>query len=227
MVVDNQLVADLPSIDWDKLGMRLTFSPKLKHDKARLFLPLQAEEQLPVIEFVNNAITQGGARQSWNNNGAVPPDLLLAVLADRQGKWMSRSWVRGFAPDLAALASTFNTTTHLLILGRDPKAMRQAAEWVIDHGGGIALANQGRVAWKFELPIVGVMSPLSFREVVQAQRELENHIQAAGFPYRDILYALLFLTCDFLPGWRLTARGILDVKTGELVQPAEEMMSSN
>ena len=227
VVIDNQLVAELPSIDWDRLGMRLTFSPKLKHDMARLFLPLQAEEQLPVIEFVNNAITQGGARQSWTNNGAVPANLLLAVLADRQGKWMSRSWVRGFAPDLAALASTFNTTTHLLILGRDPKAMRQAAEWVIDHGGGIALANQEQVAWKFELPIVGVMSPLSFREVVQAQRELESHLKAAGFPYRDILYALLFLTCDFLPGWRLTARGILDVKTGELVQPAEEMMSSN
>jgi adenine deaminase len=44
-------------------------------------------------------------------------------------------------------------------------------------------------------------------------------MRAAGFPFGDILYALLFLTCDFLPGWRLTPRGVLDVKTGEIVAP--------
>jgi len=140
---------------------------------------------------------------------------------------MSRSWVRGFAPHLAALASTFNTTTHLLVMGRDPEAMQRASAWVIEQSGGIALANREQVIWKLELPIIGMMSPLSFTEVVEAQKELESHLQAAGFPYRDILYALLFLTCDFLPGWRLTARGILDVKEEVLVQPAEKMIPAN
>ena len=227
VAIDNRLVVDLPSIDWDSLGMRPSFSPRLKDCVGKLYLPLRVEEQLPVIEFVNNVITQGGARQSWTSKGAVPQDLLLAVLADRGGQWMSRSWVRGFAPHLAALASTFNTTTHLLVMGRDPEAMQRASAWVIEQGGGIALASRERVTWKLELPIIGMMSPLSFTEVVEAQKELESHLQAAGFPYRDILYALLFLTCDFLPGWRLTARGILDVKKEELVQPAEKMMPTN
>ncbi len=111
-------------------------------------------------------------------------------------------------------------------MGRDPEAMQRASAWVIEQGGGIALASREQVTWKFELPIVGLMSTLSFTEVVEAQKELETHLQAAGFPYRDILYALLFLTCDFLPGWRLTARGVLDVKKEELVQPAEKMWTS-
>ena len=49
----------------------------------------------------------------------------------------------------------------------------------------------------------------------QAQAQLEGRISAAGFAFRDILYG--FLTRDFLPGWRLTPRGVLDVKTGEIV----------
>ena len=44
-------------------------------------------------------------------------------------------------------------------------------------------------------------------------------MRAVGFPFGDILYALLFLTCDFLPGWRLTPRGVTDVKTGQIVVP--------
>src|SRR5262249_22451247 len=126
-----------------------------------------------------------------------------------------------FAPRLSALAATYNTTTHLLILGRDPLAMQQAAAAVSVMSGGIAFADQAGVSWQFALPIAGMMSPLPFAETVRAQQEIERRVQAAGFLFADILYALLFLTCDFLPGWRLTPRGVLDVKKGEIIAPSE------
>ena len=33
-----------------------------------------------------------------------------------------------------------------------------------------------------------------------------------GYPYHDPVFTLLFLTADFLPEVRLTARGVWDVK---------------
>jgi adenine deaminase len=47
-----------------------------------------------------------------------------------------------------------------------------------------------------------------------------------GYEFHDILYTLLFLTCDFLPALRLTPLGLLDVKTAHVLVPAEELVAS-
>lgn len=199
------LSIDLPNLDWDDLGMR-------PHFAASACPWWQPDGDLPVIDFVSNVITRAGGFQPWQA-GAVPEGLVLAVLLDREGRWAARSWLRGFASALDALATTYNTTTHLLAIGRDLPAMRRAVETVTHLGGGIVTAD----GWQFPLPIAGMMSPASFAETVRAQTDLEQRMRAAGFPFADVLYALLFLTCDFLPGWRLTPRGVIDVKTGEVV----------
>ncbi len=203
---DGTITCQLPEIDWEGLGMRPRFRP--------VSYPWwQPDVELPVIRFVSNVITRGEGLAPWGDDGSVPEGLLLAVLMDREGRWAARAWLRDFAPHLDALAATYNTTTHLLLIGRNPDAMRHAAAAVVESGGGIATAD----GWSFPLPIAGMMSPQPFAATVRAQSELEQRVRAAGFPFGDILYALLFLTCDFLPGWRLTPRGVLDVKSGELV----------
>jgi adenine deaminase len=208
---EGRLSIDLPTLDWDALGMRPRFAPATH---ACLQPDWQPPANLPVIEFVSNVVTRAGGFHAWQD-GAVPEGLALAVLLDRGGRWAVPCWLRGFAPALQALATTYNTTTHLLVIGRHLPAMRRAAETVTGLGGGIATAD----GWQFALPIAGMMSPEPFAATVRAQTDLEQRTGAAGFPFGDILYALLFLTCDFLPGWRLTPRGVLDVKTGEIVAP--------
>ena len=194
------LTAALPQIDWDSQGMPPQFSIGE--------LPLEVDEPLPVIEFASNVITRLAGEQIAPAYGD-----LLAVLIDKAGRWAARAWVRGYAPRLDGMASTYNTTTHLLLLGRDREAMRRAAEKVIAMRGGIALAD----GWSLPLPIAGMMSPGTFAQAVEAQRELEARMAPAGFKFRDLLYSLLFLCCDFLPGPRLTPRGVLDVKTGSIL----------
>ena len=60
-----------------------------------------------------------------------------------------------------------------------------------------------------------------FEQAHIAASEMKAHLRGAGYPFSEALYSLLFLTADFLPGPRLTWSGVLDVRTGKLVNEAE------
>jgi adenine deaminase len=154
---------------------------------------------------------------------ALDGDLLHAALLDREGGWVSRTLVSGFAAGLEGLASTYNTTTHLLVLGRQPEAMAWAAQRVRELDGGIVVIQGGEVVYELALPISGMMSDLPFSEVVLGNQRLSRAVAQAGYEYHDILYTLLFLTCDFLPALRLTPLGLLDVKSSRALAPAEQL----
>jgi len=140
---------------------------------------------------------------------------------DRRGGWVSSALVSGFAANLDGLASTYNTTTQLLALGRTPRSMVLAAGRVRELEGGIVVVRGDDVVFELALPIAGMMSRLPFTGVVEHNRALSRVMARAGYEHHDILYTLLFLTCDFLPALRLTPLGLLDVKSAEVLIPAE------
>jgi len=201
VAIDGRITLELPRVDWDSLRMRREFQNS--------DLPLEVLEPIPVMEFKSDAITVSAGMQTQPAEADI-----LGVLADREGRWATRAWIRNLAPRLDGLASSYNTAMHLLVLGRDRAAMRRAAEAVAQSDGGIAFGN----GWNVPLPIAGMMMDSKFSACVRAQAELEEGVRAAGYPFRDILYSLLFLCCDFLPGSRMTPKGILDVKSGRLIR---------
>jgi adenine deaminase len=80
-----------------------------------------------------------------------------------------------------------------------------------------------KVAFEIALPVTGMMSALPFDDVVELNRRLSRAVARAGYEHHDILYTLLFLTCDFLPALRLTPLGLLDVKSSETLAAAERL----
>jgi adenine deaminase len=172
-------------------------------------------------------ITQRRDTRVRVEDGLVAPDelggLLHAALVDREGAWISRALLSGFAANLEGLASTYNTTTHLLVLGRRPEAMARAARRVRELDGGIVVVKGAEVVYELALPITGMMSGLTFAEVVESNRRLSRVVDEAGYEHHDILYTLLFLTCDFLPALRLTPLGLLDVKSSKALAPVERL----
>ncbi len=215
-----RLTAALPAVDWAGLGAVCELAPGdwLHHPELYVPQPL-AGESYPVIEFISNVITRG-SELALPAGTPLPDDLVYGALVERHGRWVTRTLVRGFATQLEGMASTYNTSNDLLVLGRDPRAMARAAARVRELGGGIVLATADAVTWEVPLPVCGLMVAGSFAEALAQYRELVRQVQAAGFPFHDILYALCFLACDFLPGWRLTPRGLLDVRSGQIVQAA-------
>jgi adenine deaminase len=68
--------------------------------------------------------------------------------------------------------------------------------------------------------LAGVAAPalVDPRLELAVERELAARMQAAGHPFHDPLYSLLFASGDFLPEVRLTPRGVLEVKTRTVLE---------
>jgi adenine deaminase len=226
---DGRLLLPVPAIDWDSYGQEMPFTldPDLLADpQIYPYRPQTDERALPVIHFRSAVITKLVERDAGIGNNRVPGQdgLLWAALIDRQGKWISRGILERFAVAIDGFASTYNTTTHLLAIGRDPRAMAQAASRVRELGGGIVLVERGEIILEIRLPLAGMMlTDPDFSTAVRCHQDLITAMQERGYPFHDILYSLLFLTCDSLPGLRLTPYGLYEVKSDRIVRAAETL----
>jgi adenine deaminase len=222
-----RLRVPLPHTNWDSYGSRPRFDPDLDLGDPALYQLEVPATEVPIIHLRSAVITERKDARVRTENGLIAADgesgELHAALIDREGAWISRALVSGFAANLDGLASTYNTTTHLLVLGRRPQSIARAAQRVRELNGGIVVVEGEKVAFELALPVTGMMSGLPFAKVVESNRRLSRAVAKAGYEHHDILYTLLFLTCDFLPALRLTPQGLLDVKSSETLAAAERL----
>lgn len=202
---EGRLLEALPPLPWKHPP--LTFAQAPFGDPDRYLLG-----DAPTLCLENAVIT----RQTREASEAV-----AAFLLDPWGRWRVGAWVEGFLPGLEGFATTFTAAMGLLVLGKDAKAMALAAEAVVKMRGGFAWTKGGEVIWAEPLPLGGYMVDSSFPQAVALEERLWKLAVEAGYPHGDILYSLLFLTCDFLPDLRLTPRGVWAVKEGRAISAPE------
>lgn len=250
VVAENgRLVVGLPDVDWKRYqpGPLLTVDRHTVADPAVYPLTTvdlvgtgagtsaamtDGEVSVPVIRFKSAVITERVNRRLSVRNGVVrihdAPGVTYAALVDSAGRWVSRALMENFVPDVDGMATTYNTTTHLLVVGREPSAMARAAAQVLEMRGGVAVVRGGEIVFSAALPFTGMMTTDNrFDTALAIARQWGETVEAAGYPFHDILYSLLFITCDFLPGLRLTPKGVLDVKTQRVWIPAQRLRSSS
>lgn len=226
---DGRLVVDLPPVDWDALGARPIFADPDGFVNPSLYM-LRGEgaaRTVPVMSYESAVIARREDRVLPVREGFVDlteeRDCVYAALLDRRRTRIARGIVAGLFPGLRGLASSYNTAGQLLVLGRDPRAMAAAAREVAALGGGIAFAEGERIVWSAELDVVGFATSAPFETAVRIEEELRARAAAAGYPFHDPLYTLLFLVCDFLPDLRLTLDGLIEVKSGAVLELGESL----
>jgi len=209
-----RLATPFPRLDWagllahGRLGARTGGRPPTAATFAQL--PGPGEAGSPVLELTHTVIVRRAA-------AAERP--LLAVLYDWEGRWLTHAWLTGLADELAGLASSYNPSHQLLVLGSSPSDMALAAQRVMELGGGMAMAERGRVLWELALERGGIFTERPWPELVDGLRRMEALLRERGYRFGDPLYSLFFLSFDALPDFRLTIRGVWDVKAGRAVVP--------
>jgi adenine deaminase len=185
----------------------------------------QGTQETPIIQMLNAVITRLQLEQlPINEEGFVSlehdPGLAYIVSIDPVGRRKTQAVLSGFGNDLEGLASTYSASGEWLVIGRDPFAMKTALDRVREIGGGVVLMDQGKVVCECPLPLAGKFSPAPMEEVIGMAENLIEHIRQKGHVHLDPIYSILFFSSTHLPYARLTAEGIVDVKTGRVVVPS-------
>jgi adenine deaminase len=224
-VQDRKRVLDMPFVDWSAYeGLRVRSDWEVSPSELKL---TDRAETIPVIHMINPVITKGAEVPATPDirSGCLPPeeDRLYVILADRYGRWITKGLLTGFGRGIDGLASTYNGSGDLLLIGRDVEAMARAANRVLRDGGGISWDQGGNALFHLPLPLGGHMSLQSVDMLIDPSEELIRHLKRHDHPFYDPIYTFLFLSSTHLPQVRLTSKGIIRVKDRQILAPSERL----
>ena len=171
--------------------------------------------------------TQWGEVDAQVRDGvvAIPDGFSLIWVQHRHARHAAKpqlALLEGWGELRGAIATSYSHDSHnLVVLGRDPHDMAQAANMLIQSGGGMALVQNGDVIAHVAMPIAGMLSELPPDELARQFRELRersNLIADWEPPYR-VFKAIegTCLACNAGP--HLTDLGLTDGTTRQIVDP--------
>jgi adenine deaminase len=166
-----------------------------------------------------------------NGHVTLPPECAVMAVVHRHGlapAIPSLCALEDWGTWQGAFATTVAHDSHnLCVFGHDPRDMALAANALIACGGGMAVAQDGRVTALLPLPVCGLVSDKPLAEIAagfRAVREATNGIVDWRPPYR-VFKALVGASLACNAGPHLTDMGISDGSTGTVIQLAEALVS--
>ena len=125
-----------------------------------------------------------------------------------------------------ALASTVaHDSHHIIIVGTDRAMMAAAANRLGEVGGGISLWREGQEIALVELPIAGLMSDRPAAEVAGKADAMVAAMIACGCSLNNAYMQHSLLALVVIPELRISDKGLVDVRSFELVPLFEEAKS--
>jgi adenine deaminase len=127
-------------------------------------------------------------------------------------------FVSGSGLQRGALGSSVAHDAHnLVVLGADDEDMALAVQRLAELGGGIVVADDGRVVAECPLPVAGLLSDQPLDVVVAQSRTCNEAAAGLGWSGATPFLTLAFLALSVIPSLKLTDRGLVDVDRFEIV----------
>ncbi|WP_068115719.1 adenine deaminase [Tropicimonas marinistellae] len=139
---------------------------------------------------------------------------------------VTNAFVQGFGYEgRMAMASTVaHDSHHMIVVGTDREEMARAANRLGEVGGGVVLFAEGEEKALVELPIAGLMSDDHAETVAAKAEALGAAMQAAGCKLNNAYMQHSLLALVVIPELRISDKGLVDVRTFELVPLIEEVL---
>ncbi len=173
-----------------------------------------------VIELVpDQLITKRKTSEVLRKNGKAVSDpsrdmLKLVVVERHQGSGrVGKGFVSGFGLEKGALASSVAHDSHNIVaVGADDADILAAVQAVVEMGGGLVVASDGKVDAFLALPIAGLMADEDFDTIRRRTKTLNHAAYKLGCRVEDPFMTLSFLALPVIPELRLTDLGLFDVE---------------
>lgn len=147
-------------------------------------------------------------------------DILKLVVVERHRSTgnMGKGFVEGFGLREGALASSVAHDAHNIVcVGVEDKSIHTAIHRLKEIKGGIVYAKGEQIVEELSLPYGGLMCNLELKELVMKYSRLESAVRSNGCPLNAPFMTLSFLALSVIPELKLTDRGLVDVRKGEVV----------
>ena len=128
-------------------------------------------------------------------------------------------YIQGYGLKAGAVATSISHDSHnIIVVGTNSADMAFAANYIVEHHGGIVVVENGVVKGSVVLEIAGIMSD---RPLTEVNDQLEA-AKAAAFELGvsrgiDPFMTLSFMALPVIPKLRITTRGVIDVETQQYV----------
>ncbi len=141
-------------------------------------------------------------------------DILKAAVFERHTASgnIGLGFVRGFGLKGGAMGSSVAHDAHnIVVVGDNDIDMAMAAGQIAEMGGGLVIAQDGKILGSLALPIAGLMSDKGIEHVGKQLKLMRNIGRDMGCGLEDPFMALAFLSLPVIPELRVTDRGLVDV----------------
>jgi len=120
--------------------------------------------------------------------------------------------ISGLGLKRGAIASSVGHDSHnIIVAGTNNEDMYCAVKAIKEMQGGFVVVENGLVKAGLALPVAGLISPLSAKEVAFHIEHLCTVAQELGVSHRNPFLTLSFVALPVIPELRLTDKGLVDV----------------
>ena len=176
---------------------------------------LEVQEHTTFVREERAELAVHGGVIDWENS-----PYNLACVFERHGKngGCGMALVGGAALTHGAAATTYAHDSHnLLVLGQTAADMTAAANAVIGAQGGIAVARDSSVTACAPLPIAGILSDRPLPVLAAEIADVRHALTENGYRHDNAIMSFATLALPVSPDVKLTDKGIVDVRRGEIV----------
>ena len=123
---------------------------------------------------------------------------------------------QGFRAGAMATSGAWETFA-TVVVGAGEADMAMAVNRIFEMGGGIVVCSEGKIQAELALPVAGLMSNQRIEEIVERLNQIQAKARALGFRFTDAALTLAVLTTAAIPFLRLSEDGLVNSKTGRVV----------
>ncbi|MCY3797937.1 MAG: amidohydrolase family protein [Chloroflexi bacterium] len=158
---------------------------------------------------------QDGRAQFEDND-----ELALASVIARDESSRTAGLIANTGLTRGAWASSVAHDCHnLLVIGRSPEAMAQAANAVHAMGGGVAVAADGGLIASLRLPYFGLLSDEPVAEVAGGLAAVEEAMRRIGAQQTRPFLTFSIMSLSVSPYAKFTDKGLVDTESRQLIPP--------
>ena len=153
----------------------------------------------------------------WNkHNGIdVSGDILKLAVVERHNKTehIGLGFISGIGIRKGAIASSVSHDSHnIIVIGTNEEDMATAVNHIISMGGGNVVVEGGTILADMALPIAGLMSDKTAKEIATENAKVRSKAHELGAPQNvEPFMNMAFVSLPVIPHLKMSTTGLVDV----------------